>query len=228
MKRFFVLLAATVILMFSFTSCLEDCEINKTGEVTVTNNTGETVWFDVTNQSGDTNENRQLAHGASSTYTVDAGSARVWVSETNNNVDFWHVANVNVEQCGNASYNLEDCVYFNDGTVEIFNSTGYYIEVAISPAGSNTVYDDIVELEDGDSVVFYYIPAEEIRLWINIPYITDGWSWEPYTLKACEYLEWEWTYSKYQQGEKSSEKPTKNLIQRDRKPAFNSSLGDKR
>jgi len=222
MKRVLLFLTA-VALVASFTSCMEQCEIDETGEVRVTNNTDVALWFDVTEANDDyENENRNVSSNASTTYTMPEGSVDVWVSETNDNAEFVKFETLDVTQCESTSYTLEECVWYNEGTVEVTNATGYTGEVIIWQAADDGSYfgdgywmSETIELADGESVLWDMMKAGvEMRLYFR--YIGESWVYEYYTLETCEDLEWEWTASKMK-GVKNGDLP-KNLEELQAKP----------
>ena len=123
-----LLLAATALVMTSFSSCIEEkeCEKNNTGDVIVTNNTDETLWFDVTGEDGTTTENRSLQPGASSTYTIPAGTAKIWASYTNENDYFTLVSSQSLSQCEVIDFQTPSrtCELFQTTDITVVNNTG--------------------------------------------------------------------------------------------------------
>ncbi|MFP4557704.1 MAG: hypothetical protein ACLFNU_12620, partial [Bacteroidales bacterium] len=202
MKRVLLFLTAAA-LVASFTSCMEQCEIDDSGEVRVTNNTDVALWFDVTEANDDyENENRNVSSGSSTTYTMPEGRVNIWVAEENDNEMFEIYETLDVTQCETTSYSLEECVWYHEGTVEVTNNTGYDAEVLIWQAADDGSYygdgyyiSDAVEVADGESVLWEMMKADvEMKLYFK--YIGESWVYETYTLDVCEDLEWEWTAKK--------------------------------
>jgi hypothetical protein len=204
MKKLLMLFVA-VSVMASFTSCKEDaCKTNNTGDVIVTNNTSETLWFDVTGDDGLTTENRSLAPGSSTTYTITAGNAKIWASYTNNNADFMLVHIQSLAQCAVIDFQsaVQACALFNVTDVEVINNTGYNIYVNIRQDGD--LFDQIT-LNNNEYVIYGNIWAgSKIDFGIYIPSIMDNWFWENnVVITACETYELTWTYSKFIQAKEA-------------------------
>lgn len=169
MKKLLIFLVATS-LAFSMTSCMEECEKNKTGDVTVTNNTDETLWFDVTGDDGATTENRSLTPGASTTYSVPAGTIKVWASYNNVNDEFQLVETKTLTQCETITYQTpsQACELFNITDITVVNNVGIELSFDV------WIYDE--NMEDGG----YYlgeqvIPADHQYTYLDV-WIGDGWA----------------------------------------------------
>ena len=134
MKKLLIFIV-TAALAISFTSCTEECEKNKTADVIITNNTNVDLWFDVTGDDGMTTENRMLKSGENTTYTISAGTAKIWASFTNVNDDFQLVDTRSLVQCDNISYVTpsQTCALFQYTDITVKNETGYglYFDVWI-------------------------------------------------------------------------------------------------
>lgn len=180
--------------MASLTSCLEQCEIDKAGEVTITNDTGVNLWFDVTGEDGSTNENRLVAAGASTTYTMPEGTVKVWASLTSNNEDFWLVNTQSLAKCGMVTFQTPTqlCALFNVTTVEMVNNTGYLIYVDIRQG--EYFYGETF-LSYNESVTYQNVWAgATIDIGIRIPGVADAWYWDTKTITSCTPASWTWNY----------------------------------
>lgn len=191
MKKLFVFLTAIAVIA-SLTSCLEQCEIDKAGEVTITNDTGVNLWFDVTGEDGSTNENRFVAAGASTTYTMPEGTVKVWASLTSNNEDFWLVNTQSLAKCGTVTFQTPThlCALFNVTTVEMVNNTGYVVFVDIRQG--EFLYGQTY-LDKNESVTYQNVWAgATIDIGIRIPYVADAWYWDTKTITSCTPASWTW------------------------------------
>jgi hypothetical protein len=178
----------------------EQCEIDKAGEVTITNNTSESLWFDVTYQVDDegisfTNENRVVAPGQSTTYTVSAGEIKIWGSYGEDE-EFWLVSTQNLAQCSTIDFQTpsQSCDLFNIATVQMVNLTGDHAWVDIRQG--YYLYGALF-LEPNQTATYYYVWAgAPIEIGIRVPGIIDNWTWDVQSISACTSSSWDWTYSK--------------------------------
>lgn len=193
----------TAALAFSFTSCTEECEKNKTGDVTVTNNTNVDLWFDVTGDDGMTTENRMLKSGGNTTYTISAGTVKIWASFSSLNDDFQMVDTRSLGQCDNISYVTpsQTCALFQYTDITVKNETGYglYFDVWI--------YDE-THTDDGYYLGEVFIETGEQYTYANVA-VGDGWAnfeyyandtWymtdNDYEINACTPFTFTWTAEK--------------------------------
>jgi hypothetical protein len=188
MKRLIILFTA-VAASLSFYSCEPLCKTENTGDVIVTNNSSRTLWYDATDSEGNTNENRSIQAGASSTYKVPAGTAKVWAASENVTTAFFQVGEIDLAQCATENFS------YTEATIAITNSTGYIIEIAVEDDFTTT---GVFTLSNNYIRTFYNMPADRtIYLGIRIPGIANEWVWEEEYLEANETFQWTWTYSKY-------------------------------
>ena len=182
--------------MASLTSCLEQCEIDKVGEVIVTNNTDTDLWIDVTGEDGSTNENRLVTVGTSTTYSMPEGTVKIWASLTSNNEDFWLVNTQSLAKCGTVDFQTpsQTCALFNTTVVEMVNLTGYYVWVDIRQG--EFLYGAL-NLDPNQTATYYNVWAgAPIEIGIRIPAIVDTWTWDTKNISACTPASWDWTYGK--------------------------------
>lgn len=202
MKKLLIFIV-TAALAFSFTSCLEECEKNKTGDITVTNNTNADLWFDVTGDDGMTTENRMLKSGEYTTYTISAGTAKIWASFTSLNDEFQLVDTRSLVQCDNISYVTpsQTCALFQYTDITVKNETGYglYFDVWIY---DETHTDDGYYLgeeyiADGSEYTYYDVYIGDG--WANFEYyVNDTWYMtdKDYEINACTPFTFKWTSEK--------------------------------
>lgn len=202
MKKLVSIIAMLTIVAF-FNSCKEKCEKDKTGDITVTNNTETTLWFDVTDDTGNTNENRQLATGSSTTYTMSPGSIIIWASFTNNNSEFINIEDMELLQCATENYATEPetCSIFYLTNVMVVNNTGVTRTVKVEVTDFNYLGEQIEYFLDeqtivnGASYTYTNVPAISAVFWIK-----DGSDWyyidSSYTLNACQLFTFTWDASK--------------------------------
>ncbi len=202
MKKLLIFIV-TAALAISFTSCTEECEKNKTGDVIITNNTGEDLWFDITGDDNQTTENRFIQKGSISTYTVPAGNIKIWASHVNVNDEFFLIESKTLSQCETDNYSAPQlCTLFPNTThIIIENETGYglYFDVWI--------YDE-THTDDGYYLGEVFIETGEQYTYANVA-IGDGWAnfeyyvndtWymtdNDYEINACTPFTFTWTAEK--------------------------------
>lgn len=185
------------------TYVIEQCDINQTGQVIIANKTGEDLWFDVTGDDGMTTENRMLKSGEYTTYTISAGTAKIWASYTNINDDFQLVETSDLAQCDILNYVTpsQTCALFQYTDITVKNETGYglYFDVWI--------YDE-THTDDGYYLGEVFIETGEQYTYANIA-IGDGWAnfeyyvndtWymtdDDYEINACTPFTFTWTSEK--------------------------------
>ncbi len=202
--RKILLFAATALVMTNFSSCKEEpCKKNNTGDVIITNNTNETLWFDVTGNDELTTENRSLNPGLSTTYTIPKGTANIWASYINDNDYFMLVSSQSLAQCGVINFQTPSrtCELFQTTDITIINNTGEdkYFGVWI--------YDETQENE-GFLLEDQYIASGKEYTYYDV-YIGDGWAsfefkdgdtWyatnDDYEIYACKPFTFTWNAKK--------------------------------
>ncbi len=203
MKKLFSILVVAVV-VFSFSSCTEDCEKNNTGEVEIYNRTETNLYFDVTGSNEATYEQREVVAASSTRYKeVPAGEIKILGSFTNEKKDFIVLDNRILKQCGSESYTTatESCQLFNvsDITVNNYDDYPWVIDVFVSTdAHGNGFYLGEKHLASGQNHTYknvdvgFGLIAFGIYLGAGIGWYWDGW----YVFKVCEPVTYTWTYKK--------------------------------
>ncbi len=195
MKRLFLILLTSIIAV-SLNSCgekeKEECEINNTGEIKITNNTDIDLWFDVTPLGAEEeNQNRKVVSGGSTTYTMTAEDVEIWVSEEDDNELFEVIAERKVYQCSMVTYTLEECDYYQDGEVTVYNEADFDVptRIYVEDLGFYPNQDGYT-IPIGESHVFY-VPAGTIYFDYH-----NGNEWvegqESYELSVCGTFDFTW------------------------------------
>lgn len=202
MKKLLIFLVAAS-LAFSFTSCMEECEKDKTADVIITNNTGEDLWFDVTGDDNQTTENRFIQKGASSTYTIPAGNVKVWASHVNDNNEFFLIESKTLAQCETDNYSAPQlCTIFPNTThITIKNQIGIDTEFDVWIYDENETsggfYLGEVLIASGEQYTYANIPIGDG--WANFEFLYEGdWyaSTDDYEINACTPFEFTWNAKK--------------------------------
>lgn len=174
--RKILLFAATALVMTNFSSCKEEpCKKNNTGDVIITNNTEETLWFDVTGDDGIKSENRSVSPGARTTYTIAAGSAKIWASYTDSDNNFILVHTQSLYQCETIDFQMDNltkmngCFEHNTGDVIITNNTNETLWFDVT--GNDGITTENRSLKSGASTT-YTIPIGTANIWAS--YINDN------------------------------------------------------
>ncbi len=199
MKRLFYFLLTTVIAV-SLNSCgekeKEECEINNVGDIEIVNNTDIDLWFDVTPLGADEeNQNRKVVSGGKTSYTMTAGDVEIWVSEVDDNAEYWVIAERKVYQCSSVTYTLESCDYYEDGEVTVYNEANFDVptRIYVEDLGFYPNQDGYT-IPMGESSVFY-VPAGTIYFDYH-----NGSNWvegqEAHELSVCGTFEFTWSSSK--------------------------------
>ena len=182
---------------------MEECEKNKTGDVIITNNTNETIWFDVTAEDGVTTENRSLTSGASTTYTVAAGTIKIWASFTNVNDDFQLIETRNLVQCETIDYQSpsQSCGLFQFTDITVVNNVGVglYFDVWIydETQTDEGYYLGEQYISNGSEYTYYDVNIGDG--WANFEYqYNDTWyaSNDDYEINACTPFTFTWNAKK--------------------------------
>ena len=207
MRKLFLFAAALV--MASIYSCeiappeVKECEENNTGDVTITNNTDMSLYFDVTGEDGNTTENRLIESGKSTTYTIPAGTVKIWASRTNENDDFVLVNTQYLAQCDEIDYQSpsETCELFNVTDVKIINNTGEIIWVDIKQ-GDYSYGKIMMYINDHD---YYFDVDVSEKISIGATFNDNDWKWHSdVTLTACRQLNFTWNANKFQEAKEAS------------------------
>lgn len=195
MKRLFYFLLTTVIAV-SLNSCgekeKEECEINNVGDIEIVNNTDIDLWFDVTPLGADEeNQNRKVVSGGKTSYTMTAGDVEIWVSEVDDNAEYWVIAERKVYQCSSVTYTLESCDYYEDGEVTVYNEADFDVPTRIYVNTLGYYPDqDGYTIPMGESAVFY-VPAGTLYFDYH-----NGNEWvdgnEGYELSVCGTFDFTW------------------------------------
>ena len=210
MKKFTYLLLASSLIV-TLNSCFEECVINDTGEVIITNETNSSLWFDVT-VGNTTNENRLVEAGGTTTYLMTSGNVKIWASLTSNDDDFIVVSDETVTQCGTTYY------YTPTKVCQIFNTTGVVI---VNNTGISTYFDLEVE---STWILEVYIPSNGSYTYNNVTpgtartAVETDWGWvfsEEFTLTECVPFTFTWNPKKTQEatpGIKESLTPPQRVL----------------
>lgn len=193
MKRVLLFLTFAV-LAASFTSCdtEKECEKNNTGEVFVTNNLDFSFGVYIEYDSGQQSDIRSIAPGENTSWVVTPGIVTLWVSEQNDEDDFWNIGEVNVSQCGNHqfsiepdNYNLEDCEKFITGEITIVNDVDIALWFDAVKDGSLDENENR-RVQSGASTT-YNMPAGKVDVWVShVNDMEEFWLAETVTVKQCE------------------------------------------
>lgn len=171
MKRLLVFLIA-VSVMASFTSCEQkECKTNNTGEVVITNNTEADLWFDVTDDSGLTNENRFVKAGASTTYILTPGALKVWGSYKNVDARFVKLDEQTLEQCKTLDFQTYDsaCEELLSTDLKVVNNYDYDMIVDF--------WVQCGEYTDGFYLGEITLPANSYYTYNYVPTGLIYWAW---------------------------------------------------
>jgi len=110
---------AIIVMTIGLSSCggkkanKPDCEKNNTADVVVTNNSDFLLHVDVVYNSADTNEDRTLQKGASTTYTMKVGTVYIQASGPNDYVDNYWVEENYVSETNHPGTQLTQCQIYN-------------------------------------------------------------------------------------------------------------------
>ncbi len=194
MKKVFSIISVIVFASF-FSSCLEQCEIDDTADITIQNNTEKSLWFDVREFSYTTNEVRSISAGSSTKYTVPSGSVSIFASETSSTSGFVNVGSITLLQCSEDSFvtATQSCALFDKTDIKVINNAGFTIRIDVWLTGVGFLGEHYVG--HGQSYTYQNVSASNAEFWAhNGSYWT--WSDQTYNLTACQEFTFTWGSAK--------------------------------
>jgi hypothetical protein len=207
---------AVVAVLSSFYSCKKQCEKDKTGEITVTNSSGEDLWFDVTDATGATTENRQVLAGSSTTYTMPEGTVKIWGSHVNNTDDFFLIQTATLNQCAEDNFTVQSlCTVFPNTThVKVINNYSFPIIVDVWITGGTGFLGEKT-LTTGTNYIYSNAPSTTAEFWAK-PVGGTSWTYSnEYNINSCQMFTFTWTPAKMDELTKGDKRPDVSVIERD-------------
>ena len=176
------------------------CVTNNTGDITVMNTTDYRIVVDVKHNTN-TNEERILEEGASTTYTIPVGAGLIFAkTETAEWGDA--VAVKTVIQCGTTSYSVTNadivvlpCVTNNTGEITITNDNPF--EIMVDVVNSEHPYATEIRTLTPSASTTYTVTA---GLTNTIQVKPEGWTWtnvDTRTAIQCETVSYSWALCNY-------------------------------
>jgi ribosomal protein L37E len=194
MKNLF--LSFLTVALIPFFSCKEKCEKENTSDITITNNTKTSLWFDVTNSGGRIYDIRQVPSGTSTKYTIPPKDVIVWGSYNSNRANFIPLDSMTLIQCGSESYATESqsCAIFNLTNVTMVNKTGRLITINVFVLGYDSFLGEHY-LGNGESFTYFNVPATAVYFWIK--FSTSWYSTTSYfPLNTCKLFTFDVEFEK--------------------------------
>jgi hypothetical protein len=175
-----------------------ECTINDVGYVTVTNNSGEWWYFDVTSEkdeNGDwqTVDEVRISNGESYTWEVsNPDEIAIWTSD---NTIPWEISQLtNLEICEEYIFNATArCQLFNYTNVKVLNSTGDNLWVDVYSAGG-WIEERLVE--PNATATYSRVEAGEIQFASRYDGQTEWTYSDGWTAVECEDFEFTWNAGK--------------------------------